>query len=167
MGNPAGVKRNFEALEARRIGAAKLLKQGIHEAEVARRVGVHRQSVNRWARQLSEVGVAGLKKAGRAGRKARLTQKDLEKVRLALERGPEALGYDTSLWTAWRVADLVDRECGVRYHPGHVWKVLRSLGWSCQRPAGRAIERDEEKIRRWKRQRWPELKKTPKDKAEP
>ncbi len=166
MGNPAGVKRNFEALEARRIHAAKLLKEGIHEAEVARRVGVHRQSVNRWARQLAEVGVAGLKKAGRAGRKPRLTQKDLEKIKVALERGPQALGYDTNLWTAWRVADLIQRECGVRYHPGHVWKVLRSLGWSCQRPTGRAIERDEEKIRRWKRQRWPELKKTPQYKAE-
>jgi transposase len=166
MGNPAGVKRNFVALEARRIRAAKLLKQGIHEAEVARQVGVHRQSVNRWARQLAEVGVAGLKKAGRAGRKPRLTEEDLEKIKAALERGPEALGYGTNLWTAWRVADLIDRECGVRYHPGHIWKVLRSLGWTCQRPTGRAIERDEEKIRRWKRQRWPELKKTPQDEAE-
>ena len=162
MGNPAGVKRNFDVLEKRRLQAAKLLKQGIHEAEVARRVGVHRQSVNRWSKQLNESGIAGLKKAGRAGRTPQLTNEDREKIKEALKRGPEAFGYGTSLWSAWRVADLIERKCGVKYHPGHVWKVLRNLGWSCQRPTGRALERNEEAIHRWKKERWPELKKSPK-----
>ena len=161
MGNPAGVKRNFDALEKRRLQAAKLLKEGIHEAEVARRVGVHRQSVNRWARQLKESGISGLKKAGRAGRKPRLSEMDLDNIREALKRGPEALGYETGLWTAWRVADLIERECRVRYHPGHVWKVLKQLGWSCQRPTTRALEHDEDAIRQWKKKRWPEVKKKP------
>lgn len=167
MGNPAGVKRNFDALEKRRLQAARLLKKGIHESEVARRVGVHRQSVNRWARQLDESGISGLKKAGRAGRKARLSKADLERIREGLKRGPEALGYETSLWTAWRVADLIERECGVRYHSGHVWKILKSLGWSCQRPTGRALERDDEAIRNWKKKRWPALKKKPKSRDKP
>jgi transposase len=165
MGNPAGVRRDFDALEKRRLQAARLLKKGVHEAEVARRVGVHRQSVNRWARQLDEQGIRGLKKAGRAGRKPRLTDSDLRKIEEGLKRGPEALGYESSLWTAWRVADLIERECGVRYTDGHVWWLLRQLGWSCQRPAGRALERDEDKIRRWKKERWPELKKKPESKA--
>ena len=156
MGNPAGVKRNFDALEKRRLQAAKLLKEGIHEAEVARRLGVHRQSVNRWARQLKESGISGLKKAGRAGRKPRLSEMDLDNIREALKRGPEALGYETGLWTAWRVADLIERECRVRYHPGHVWKVLKQLGWSCRRPTTRALERDEDAIRQWKKRRRPE-----------
>ena len=167
MGNPSGLKRNFDALEKRRMQAARLLKKGIHEAEVARRVGVHRQSVNRWARQLNESGISGLKKAGRAGRKPRLSEADLERIRKALKRGPEALGYETSLWTAWRVADLIERECGIKYHSGHVWKILRNLGWSCQRPTGRALERDEDAIRRWKKNRWPELKKKPSRKGKP
>ena len=167
MGNPAGLKRNFDALEKRRMQAARLLKKGVPEAEVARRVGVHRQSVNRWARQLNESGISGLKKAGRAGRKPRLSEADLERIRKALKRGPEALGYETSLWTAWRVADLIERECGIKYHSGHVWKILRNLGWSCQRPTGRALERDEDAIRRWKKNRWPELKKKPSRKGKP
>jgi transposase len=145
--------------------AAKLLKQGLSEAEVARRVGVHRQSVNRWAQQLAESGKRGLKQTGRAGRKPRLSPADLKKVERGLERGPEALGYDTSLWTGWRVAHLIEEACGVRYHPGHVWRILRQLGWSCQRPTGRALERDEESIRRWKKKRWPEIKKKPRKRA--
>jgi transposase len=78
-----------------------------------------------------------------------------------LKEGPEVLGYGTGLWTTWRVADLIERQTGQKFHPGHVWRMLRSLGWSCQRPTGRATQRDEPAIRRWKRVRWPELKKKP------
>ena len=122
------------------------------QAEVARRVGVHRQSVGRWAQQLAEGGRRALKKAGRAGRKPRLKTADLRRIEHGLKRGPQALGYETNLWTAWRVAHLIEAECGVRYHPSQAWRILRQLGWSCQRPVGRALERDETKIREWKRE---------------
>src|ERR1035441_2543491 len=165
MGNPAGVRRDFQALEQRRLRAARLLKQGVHQSEVARRVGAHRQSVSRWAQQLEADGLSGLRKAGRAGRKPRLRVEDLNKIERGLKRGPEALGYETGLWTAWRVAHLIEEECGVRYHASQALGILRPIGWSCQRPTGWALERDEAKIRVWKQKRWPELKKRPKTKA--
>jgi transposase len=162
MGNPVGVRRDFEALEQRRREAAELLRRGVHQAEVARRVRVHRQSVSRWAEQLKQGGVRALRQAGRAGRKARLRPEDLRCIERGLKRGPEALGYESGLWTSARVAHLIQTECGVQYHPGHAWRILQQLGWSCQRPTGRARERDEGKIRRWKQKRWPEIKKKPK-----
>ena len=165
MGNPAGVRRDFGRLERRRLQAAKLLREGVPQAEVARQVGVHRQSVSRWDQQLQQGGVRALKKAGRAGRKPHLRPEDLRRIERGLKRGPEALGYGTSLWTCWRVAHLIEHECGVKYHPSQAWRILRQLGWSCQRPTGRALERNEEKIRHWKRERWPELKKRPKTRA--
>jgi transposase len=161
MGHPAGVKLDRIKLERRRLRAARLLAQGMPEAEVARRVGAHRQSVNRWARQLAEGGRQMLKRAPRAGRPPQLSATDRRRIVEGLKRGPEALGYGTSLWTAWRVADLIEQECGVKYSTVHAWRLLRSLGWTPQRPASRALERDEAAIRRWKRVRWPELKKTP------
>ncbi len=165
MGNPAGVKRDFVALERRRFRALRLLDKGHSEAEVARRVGVHRQSVNRWQQQVSAAGAETLRHPGRAGRKPRLTAAQLEQLEKALLRGPEALGYETNLWSAGRVADLIESEFGVAYHPSHVWRLLGQLGWSCQRPTSRAIERDEAAIRRWKRVTWPALKKKPKKKG--
>lgn len=165
MGNPAGVKRDFEALEQRRMEAARLLRQGVKQAEVARRVGVHRQSVSRWATELEANGRRGLKKAGRAGRKPKLTEKQLRKLEGGLERGPEALGYATGLWTTARVAELIEQEFEVEYHPGHVWRILKQLGWSCQRPTGRARERDEELVRWWKKERWPAIKKKPENRG--
>ena len=73
MGNPAGARRDFEALERRRLEAARLLREGLGQSQVARAVGVHRQLVSRWARELSESGLRGLRKAGRTGRPAKFS----------------------------------------------------------------------------------------------
>src|SRR5437016_14537338 len=103
MGNPVGMRRDFDALEARRFKAATLLKQGLSEAEVARQVGVHRQSVNRWARQLVVAGRASLKKAGRAGRKPKLSAVQLRRVGQGRKGGAERLGLDRRPLTAVRL----------------------------------------------------------------
>ena len=159
MGNPAGVRRNFDALEKRRLEAMRLLDQGLNQSEVARRVKVVRQTVARWAKDRREHGLQALRKAGRAGRKPKLTDKDRRRLEQRLLEGPERLGYETPLWTCPRVADLIEREFGIRYHSGHVWKLLIGLGWSPQRPTGRARERNEEAIRQWRQKTWPAIKK--------
>ena len=79
----------------------------------------------------------------------------------ALLAGPAAHGYKTVLWTLPRVAALIEKLTGVRYHPGHVWRLLGASGFSCQRPERRALERDEKAIRHWQRVQWPALKKRP------
>jgi transposase len=165
MGNPAGVQRDFDALERRRFKALRLLQQGLNQSEVARRVRVVRQSVARWAALDREGGPRALRQAGRAGRKPRLTPRQKARLEQHLLAGPERLGYETSLWSSERVADLIEQEFGVRYHPGHVWKILVSLGWSCQRPVRRALERNEGAIRYWKKATWPDIKKKPKTKG--
>lgn len=166
MGNPKGVRRDFEQLERRRLQAAKLFDKGLGQSEVSRRLDVHRQSVSRWYQGWKKQGTQALKKAGRAGRKPRLQSAQLDQLGRGLKEGPEALGYGTGLWTTWRVADLIQRQTGQKFHPGHVWRILRALGWSCQRPVGRATQRNEPAIQRWKRRRWPEIKKKRFGKAE-
>lgn len=166
MGNPAGVRRDFEALEKRRMEAVRLVeKRDLNRSEVARRLRVCRQTVSRWVDEFKAGGKDALKKAGRAGRKPDLTDADRERLGELLLEGPEKLGYETPLWTCARVAHLIEKEFEVKYHRGHVWKVLDDLGWSCQRPVGRARERNEEEIRRWRRVRWPGIKKKPKQKG--
>ena len=165
MGNPRAVKRDFRALEQRRFAALKLLKQGYNQSEVARRVKVCSQTVSRWARAVSEHGEKSLHAAGRAGRKPLLDGKQRERLIARLLEGPEKLGYETPLWTWDRVGHLIQEEFGIRYHSGHIWKILRQLNWSPQRPAGRALERNEEAIEYWKRKTWPTIKKKPKKKG--
>ena len=57
------------------------------------------------------------------------------------------------------MAHLIEQQFGVRYHEGHVWKLLVGLGWSPQRPMGRARERSEEQVQHWKKKGLPALKK--------
>lgn len=139
--------------------AARLWEKGLGNSDVARRLGVARQTVVRWARMRREGGRAALRKTGRAGRPRELTAAQHEALKKKLLAGPEVLGYETPLWSCPRVADLIEREFGVRFHAGHVWRLLRRLGWSAQRPTGRARERDEAGIERWRRETWPALKK--------
>ena len=159
MGNPAGVPRDFEALEKRRFQAIQMLERGLSQSEIARQLRVVRQSVARWVREYRAQGKSALRKAGRAGRKPRLSEKQRQQLEKRLVAGPERLGYETPLWTCPRVAHLIEQEFDVRYHEGHVWKILVGLGWSPQRPEGRARERNEEQIHQWKKRVWPALKK--------
>jgi transposase len=159
MGNPAGVPRDFDVLEKRRFQAIQLWGRGQNQSEIARQLRVVRQTVARWVQEYRARGKSALRKAGRAGRKPRLSEKQRQQLEKLLLAGPERLGYETPLWTCPRVAHLIEQEFAVRYHEGHVWKVLVGLGWSPQRPEGRARERNEEQIRHWKKKVWPALKK--------
>jgi transposase len=152
-------RRDFDALQQRRRKAAKLFAKGVPQAQVARRLSASRQSVSRWHQTWQEQGEQALVDAGRAGRPPRLTEEQKTRVDVELRKGPGAHGYATELWTLARVGEVIAQVTGVRYHPGHVWRLLRELGWSRQRPARRAVERDEQAIARWIKQDWPRVKK--------
>jgi transposase len=88
-----------------------------------------------------------------------------ELVRL-LKEGALAAGFPTELWTLPRIAQLIEAKFAVTMVASSVWRLLGRLGWSVQRPAGQARERDERAVRTWKAKRWPELKKSLRDKVE-
>lgn len=148
-----------EQLEKRRRRAIQLLKQGKSPSEVARAVKSSTSSVWRWRQAYRANGWRGLRPRRIPGRPSRLSWSQKEELQRVLERGPVAAGYKTELWTLRRVADVIRRRFGVEYDPSSVWHILRKLGWSCQKPERRARERDEEEIQRWRRERWPHIKK--------
>ena len=149
-------------MEERRMQAAELFRRGVIPAEIARRLGVSHQVVSEWRKAWQQGGRAALRGAGRAGRRPKLSRAQLATVERALTKGAEANGYTADLWTLPRVAEVIERLTGVSYHPGHVWYVLRQqLKWTWQRPARRAVERDDAAIEQWVKQRWPQLKKEP------
>jgi transposase len=161
MNTPIRPRRDFRALEARRMTAGKLFGQGRTQAEVVSPLRVSRQTASRWYAAWRSDGSQGLRGAGRAGRKPRLDSIARERVVAALVKGATAWGFSTELWTLDRVAQVIWKTCGVRHSQPQVWRILGQLGWSRQRPARRAKERDETAIARWVRYRWPRVKKTP------
>ena len=138
-----------QELEVRRRLAVRMLKAGKGVTEVAGLVGCAQSSVSRWKKALEEGGEEALRAKPHPGRKPRLSTKQKERLVKILLKGPRAAGFETDLWTCSRVAKVIRKAFGVRYHPDHVWKILKSLGWSYQKPERRARERDEEAISRW------------------
>jgi transposase len=150
-------------MEDRRMRAAEMFAEGgLKQADIGRELGVSHQTVSDWHAVWKEGGTEALRGAGRAGRRPKLTAGQLAEVEAALEKGPKANGYATDLWTLARVAEVIEAVTGVSYHRGHVWRILREqLGWTRQRPARQALERNDEAIERWAKERWPKVKKAP------
>jgi transposase len=145
--------------EARRKIAGQHLLEGKGISEVARIVKVSKAAVKKWKDALDRGGLEALNSKPHPGRKPRLNHARKKQLVRILLRGPLDAGYRTDLWTCERVAEVVERKLGVPYHPGHVWKILRRLNWTCQKPEQRARERDEQAIERWRREEWPRIKK--------
>jgi transposase len=92
------------------------------------------------------------------GRPLKLAASQRKRLVGLLLKGSMAQGCRTNLWTTARIAEMVEREFGVRYHPDHMGRLMHSLGWTPQKPERRALERDEEEIERWKQADWPRIR---------
>jgi transposase len=148
-------------MELRRERAARLFAAGkLILAAIARELKVTRQSVSRWYEAWRQHQSGWVRGARRAGRKPKLDVQQFRKIDRCLRQGAQAHGFGTDLWTLPRVATVIERVTGVKFHPGHVWKLLRAMDWSLQRPAKQAKERNEQARQEWIAERWPAVKKT-------
>lgn len=153
-GNPA-------ILEKRRNHAIDLLKKGWQPVDVAQEIGVDRRSVRRWNAAFRKTGIAALQARHNTGRPTRLSDKQKYRLEQLLLKGAQTAGFHTDLWTCPRIQSVIKNHFGITYHVDHLSRFLRSLGWSPQKPERRAVERDELRIRTWKRTTWPAIKKKP------
>jgi len=150
-----------EELECQRLQAVALFEAGHRPREVAQRLGVSPGTVYRWKKIFQRSGREGLKAKPHPGPRPKLTVRQRQRLGPLLRKGPLAHGYPTDLWTLKRIVEVIEKHFGVSYDPSGVWHVLHRIGWSCQKPEGRARERDEEAIVRWRRHDWPCIKKRP------
>jgi len=144
--------------ESDRLQAAAMFEQGAKQAEVVRALGVSRSAASKWHTAWQERGRAALQARRNPGRPSRLTLAQREQLEQELLQGPRAQGYETELWTVSRIGKLIQGLFGVRYHDHHVWWLLGRMGWSCQKPARQAKQRDEAAIERWRKVEWPATK---------
>ena len=155
-------QRERDRLQARRLRAGELFTAGVHQAEVARQLGVSAQAVNVWHARWQAGGPEALRSKGPSGPAPRLSDTQLATVEQALLEGAGANGFTGELWTLERITLVIERLTGARHHPAWVWALLRHrLGWSVQRPRRRAAERDQAAIDRWVKQRWPRILQPP------
>ncbi len=162
MGKTLSSQEATDWREGRRLRAWELKQEGWKQRDIARALGVSQGAVSQWMKRAEQQeGVEGLKHKPPPGAEARLSEEQRAKLPELLARGAPAHSFRGEVWTCARVAEVIRKEFGVSYHPAHVSRLVRSLGLSLQKPVRRANQRDEEAIRRWKEERWPELKKGP------
>jgi transposase len=140
--------------------AARLFALDKSNPDVAEVCGVSLSSVKLWKRAWKAQGAGGLSAKPHLGPEPFLSDDDLVRLEKLLLAGAHKAGFPSDLWTCpRRVADVIQQRFGVKYHPAHVWKILRQLGWSCQKPQRRARERNETAIEHWRKVEWPRIKK--------
>jgi len=144
-----------------RLDSILLSLQGHTTGQIAQFLQADRTRVHAWIHQWNEHGMEGLLEGHRSGRPSRLGDDDREKIRDIIESGPVAHGLHTGVWTSPLVAQIIENECGVTYHPGHVRHLLKQMGFSVQRPTTRLIQADPQQQNRWIRYTRPNLKKKP------
>jgi len=147
-------------LEARRLAGGRVLKAGkLSQAEIARQVGVSRATVSDWAKKVTEAGIRGLRRQKAKGGVSKLTNEQKQNLKRFLDRGALACGFCTDRWTLQRVAELIERELGVSYHPNYLNRLLDKLGFSPQKPLARAVEQERELVTAWLARDLPRVKK--------
>lgn len=143
-------------LERRRRRAVELVEQGESPTVVARILGVRPASVHRWRRMAQKPH--GLDARPIPGPSPRLSNYHLRKLERFLRQGAQKHGWPNDLWTADRVARLIEQRFGISFHPEHVRKILkRRLGWTSQKPKRKARERNDKEVERWKADELPRI----------
>ncbi|MGA3263041.1 MAG: winged helix-turn-helix domain-containing protein [Terracidiphilus sp.] len=133
-------------MQRKREQAIRLLEQGLTQTQIARSLDVDPRSVRRWKHDLRRGGWAALKAVPASGRPLKLSAGERRRLERQLLKGAQAAGFPTDLWTCPRVAEHIERTFGIRYHVDHVGRLLQAMNWSPQKPARKAIERDEQGI---------------------
>jgi transposase len=147
--------------EWRRLRAWDLHQAGWQGCRIAQALGVTEGAVSQWLKRAREQGPAALHHRMPPGPSPKLTAEQRAQLPALLAHGAEAYGFLGDVWTTKRVATVIRREFGVGYHPAHVSRLLRQIGWSVQKPIHRASQRDEAAIERWQTERWPALQAKP------
>ena len=125
---------------------------------MGKKLGVSAVAVCQWKAEWKKSGRNGLL-SGHYGPASKLSPKKEKEVRKKILKGAEANGFSGDFWTLGRITSAVKTWTGVLYQERSVWHVLKRLGFSCQKPSKRAVERDEKVIRTWTKELWPQIKK--------
>ena len=154
-------KGSASELEAVRRRAVQMVLDGRTQAAVAVTLGVHSVTVAKWLARHLAAGHSGLAAKPTPGRPRFLTPGQDQQVRQWLAQKPTTHGFPTDLWTARRVAELIQRRFRVSFHPHYLRAWLTQRGYSPQRPTRRPRQRNDATITHWVANDWPRIQKKP------
>ncbi len=122
-------------------------------------MGVSRSALFGWLALYRAGGWDALKAGKRGGRKPKPNAKQVEWLYETITKhDPRQLNFPFALWTLKLVGELIERRFGVKLSRWSIARLLKQLGLSPHRPLFRAWQQDAERVRRWKEEEYPALK---------
>jgi putative transposase len=155
-------KLTKQQLEQRRFAAIESFKNSTNpktQIQIARELGVTPAAISQWRKAFNQNGDDSLKAKPHPGPGRSISPEDIQELKELLLKNPQEFGFTRIGWTTAMIAELIENEFGVSYHPDHVGKLLHSIGFSKQKPKTRGKKRDESKITTWLNETFPALKK--------
>jgi transposase len=146
---------------ADRCRAIILRDKGYGLEETSNIVGRPISTVKGWNKSFRKDGLRSLKpNTSTRGRKRKLGKHERLLLSKVIERGPRSAGFQGSVWTSPMVVEYIKQRWGVKYHPGHVRKLLKKLGFSVQFPREKLALANKEAQEKWMTETYPDIKKT-------
>jgi len=142
-----------------RIQGVMLSIENRSVGDIARLLHVHRSTVHSWILFWNEYRELGLLEGHRSGRPPSLNDKDKERLADIVDSGPVSYGLQTGVWTSTIITQVIKDEFQITYHPGHVRKLQKQMGFSVQRPTTKLIRANKQEQNKWIRYTYPNLKK--------
>jgi transposase len=146
-------------LERRRRLAVHRVNEGYSPAEIADVFGVDVRSIRRWLAAFRRGGTMALTASYGAGRPPKLDHTQVKIVHRWLSRSPIEMGFDSELWTAGRVVELIRQAWDITFNHRYLCSWLRANGYTPQKPQRVPRERDEQVIAGWRNEAWPRIQK--------
>lgn len=148
-----------QTLERVRREAVSLAMQGVSPRQIALALDRHVRTVYHWLEAARDCGMKGVVAQVHPGAPSKLSVPQRQRLVQQLLQGATAHGFSTDLWTAPRVQRLMRERFGIEYHVKYVPTLLKTLGFTPQKPECRARERNEAEIAHWLACDWPRVKK--------
>ena len=153
---------DYSAQRFRFLTIVKLYRLKKSQTEIAHIVACDQSWVSKVLKRYKALGLKGILSRGKTrGARAQLDAQGLKRLSTMLVKGALAYGFETDNWTRERIAQLIQTHFSVSYHPAHVSRLMRKLGFSLQKPKTRSYRKDDLEVAKWKHEQLPRLKKSP------
>lgn len=142
-----------------RVRALRARKAGMRVNEIARAIGVHPNSVSRWIMHYERYGSMSMRPKKSSGRPRKIDCGDLsERLKKVVRRPATDFGFESPLWNSERIRHAMHSELGLKLSKSTVWRALREIGLSYQKPEIQAFEQDRAARKNWLEKEWPKIR---------
>lgn len=155
-----GRKLTHEQSEYIRIQAVKAVRQKKQSPEeVIKSFGLHRGNIYKWLIKYDDGGFAALRSTKAKGPAPKLSLLQKRRLENYILKNPTQLKFEYALWTVPMIVELIALKFDVLYSNVQVGRLLKSMGFSRQKPLERAYQQDPVKVTEWLNKSYPAIKK--------